>query len=168
MIGLFDNLYNGRASCTGKGFVGALRFLRVHCTTVMGGTNPYIPQPKVTKPSRTFRVTFANAGKTVEVSPDGLTSGTGLPGSVLDIALSHGIDIDHACGGVCACSTCHVWIKSGSSSCSEPTDAENDMLDLAPDLKPSSRLACQCVPNGTEDLVVEIPSWNRNLVREGD
>ncbi|NDG28187.1 MAG: ferredoxin, partial [Proteobacteria bacterium] len=37
----------------------------------------------------------------------------------------------------------------------------------APDLKPSSRLSCQCVPNGNEDIIVEIPAWNRNLVREG-
>lgn len=133
----------------------------------MGGTNPYIDKPTVVKATKKFKVTFSNLGKTIEVDPNALSSETGLPGSILNIALSHGVDIDHACGGVCACSTCHVWIKSGGSSCSEPTDAENDMLDLAPDLKPSSRLSCQCVPNGTEDLIVEIPSWNRNLVREG-
>jgi len=133
----------------------------------MGGTNPYIEKPKVEKPTRKFRITFVNSGKTVEVDPNAAPFGTGLSGSILDIALGAGIDIDHACGGVCACSTCHVWVKEGLSSCSETTDAENDMLDLAPDLKPYSRLSCQCVPNGNQDLIVEIPSWNRNLVREG-
>lgn len=133
----------------------------------MGGTNPYIEKPKVEKASRRFKITFSNLGKTIEVDPNGPSSGTGLSGSVLDIALAAGIDIDHACGGVCACSTCHVWIKEGLETCSQPTDAENDMLDLAPDLKPNSRLSCQCVPTGERDLVVEIPSWNRNLVREG-
>lgn len=87
--------------------------------------------------------------------------------SILDIALSNGIEIDHACGGVVACSTCHVHIKQGFHTCSEAEEAELDMLDLAPDLKPNSRLACQCVPNGELDITVEIPSWNRNLVREG-
>jgi len=133
----------------------------------MGGTNPYIDKPKFEKATKKFKITFVNLNKTIEVDPGAGSTGTGLPGSVLDIALGAGIDIDHACGGVCACSTCHVWVKQGLSSCSEATDAENDMLDLAPDLKPSSRLSCQCVPNGNEDLVIEIPTWNRNLVREG-
>lgn len=133
----------------------------------MGGTNPYIEKSKTEKASRSYKITFVNLDKTIVVDPQGPTSGTGLPGSILDVALASGIDIDHACGGVCACSTCHIWIKQGLGSCSQATDAENDMLDLAPDLKPSSRLSCQCVPNGQEDLVVEIPSWNRNLVREG-
>jgi len=133
----------------------------------MGGTNPYIDKPKTQKATKAFKITFVSQNKIVEVVPNRKSSGTGLEGSVLDIAMEAGIDIDHACGGVCACSTCHVWVKQGLGSCSEATDAENDMLDLAPDLKPYSRLSCQCVPNGEQDLIVEIPSWNRNLVREG-
>lgn len=133
----------------------------------MGGTNPYITNPKVEKPKKPFRITFSNQNQTIEVDPNTPPFGTGLPGSILDIALNAGIDIDHACGGVCACSTCHVYIRSGGKTCSAPTDNENDMLDLAPDVRPISRLACQCVPNGEEDIVVEIPSWNRNLAREG-
>ncbi|MBM4304348.1 MAG: 2Fe-2S iron-sulfur cluster binding domain-containing protein [Deltaproteobacteria bacterium] len=133
----------------------------------MGGTNPYIKTPDIKKPKRPFRITFLNIKKTVEVRLDHPVFGTGLPGSILDVAMGAGIDIDHACGGVCACSTCHVYIKSGGNSCSIPTENESDMLDLAPDVRPNSRLACQCVPNGEEDIVVEIPSWNRNLVREG-
>ncbi len=88
------------------------------------------------------------------------------PGSILDVALGQGIEIDHACGGVCACSTCHVIVRTGLESCNEATEDEEDMLDNAPGLEPDSRLGCQCVPDGTVDVVVEIPDWNRNLVRE--
>lgn len=134
----------------------------------MAGTNPYIKEQTVEKPKKKYRITFENLGKTIEVDPARIPYGvTGLSGSILDIALNHGVDIDHACGGVAACSTCHIWVKKGLSSCSESIVEELDMLDLAPDVKPNSRLACQCVPNGDEDIVVEIPAWNRNLVREG-
>ena len=134
----------------------------------MGGINPYIKKPDSETPSKKFKITFENQQKTVEVEPGTNFSGTGLPGSILDIALASGISIDHACGGVCACSTCHIYVKKGLDSCSEATENENDMLDLAPELKTNSRLACQCIPNGKEDLIVEIPSWNRNNVREGE
>ena len=133
----------------------------------MGGNNPYIQKPITQRPQKPFRIRFENMDKSITVPPDYPVYGTGLPGSLLDIAMSFWIDIDHACGGVCACSTCHIYVKQGQKSCSQATDNENDMLDLAPDVKPNSRLACQCVPNGEEDLVVEIPSWNRNLAREG-
>ena len=122
-----------------------------------------------------FTITFVSKGagttaeyRVIEVdSAQRPSSGTGEPGSILDIALELGIDIDHACGGVCACSTCHVVIKQGLETCNETTEAEEDQLDKAPGLTPQSRLACQCIPTGTKNLVVEIPSWNRNLVREG-
>ncbi len=134
----------------------------------MGGTNPYIQQPDVTMPTTRYRITFLPMNKTIEVDPERFPYGDdGLPGSLLDIALGHGIEIDHACGGVCACSTCHVIIKEGSETLNEATEEEEDRLDEAPNLQPASRLACQSVPNGTADLVVEVPEWNRNLVQEG-
>jgi len=67
---------------------------------------------------------------------------------------------------VCACSTCHVYIRDGKESCNEASDDELDQLDNARGLELDSRLSCQCVPDGTQDVVVEIPKWNRNLVRE--
>jgi len=134
----------------------------------MGGTNPYIKTPQSQPPKKKYKITFANYNKTVEVDPAKVPyGGTGLPGSILDVALNHGVDIDHACGGVCACSTCHVYVKEGLQSCPEASESEMDMLDLAPDLKPNSRLSCQCVPTGDSDITVEIPAWNRNLIREG-
>jgi 2Fe-2S ferredoxin len=132
----------------------------------MGGKNPYIP-PAPPPPTKPYTVTFQPDGEKVEVRPDELPySRDGQKGSILEIALGHGIDIDHACGGVCACSTCHVIVKEGLESCSEATDEELDQLDNAPGLTPRSRLACQTVPDGTRDVVIEIPSWNRNLVKE--
>ena len=134
----------------------------------MGGTNPYVPQPDVRTPIQKYKVTFLPMNVTVEVNPQRLPyNHNGLPGSILDIALGHGIDIDHACGGVCACSTCHVIIKEGAETLNEPAEAEEDQLENAPGLCSLSRLACQAVPDGTARVVVEIPQWNRNLVAEG-
>jgi ferredoxin, 2Fe-2S len=118
---------------------------------------------------RRFRIRFEGNGgdKTLEIDAEERPSSrTGEPGSLLDMALASGIEIDHACGGVAACATCHVIVSQGLSSCSEPTEPEEDQLDRAPGVTPGSRLACQCVPSGSKDLIVRIPAWNRNLVRE--
>lgn len=138
----------------------------------MGGVNPYIAAAKVTKPSKPYRVTFkfeeTGATKSVTVEPTALPyADHGLEGSILDIAEGFGIEINHSCGGVCACSTCHVYVESGGRSCSPSTDDEEDMLDEAPALTPESRLSCQCVPDGREEILVTIPRWNRNEVKEG-
>ncbi len=115
-----------------------------------------------------FTITFLPEGKVVQCDPANLPSGgLGEPGSVLDIATAAGIDIDHACGGVSACATCHIIVRDGFSSCNGSEEAEEDQLDKAPGVTPKSRLSCQCIPKGTQNLVVEIPGWNRNLVREG-
>ena len=135
----------------------------------MGGENPYIKKPSAARATRKFTIEFQPMGVKIEVDPANMpTSATGLPGSILDVALAMGIDIDHACGGVCACSTCHVIVKEGFETCSEGTEDEDDQLDKAPGLTTKSRLSCQAVPNGLKNLVVEIPDWNRNLVREGN
>lgn len=137
----------------------------------MGGTNPYIEKTEVELPTKPYTITYMLPDKTirqVQVDPDKIPYGpTGLPGSVLNIALGNGIDLEHACGGVCACSTCHVIVKEGLKSCNEGTDDEFDQLEEAPAITLQSRLGCQCVPNGTMDLVVEIPAVNKNLVKEG-
>jgi 2Fe-2S ferredoxin len=134
----------------------------------MSGKNPYLEGSRAAKARSPFTIRFLPMEKTVEVDPaDMPESGTGETGSILDIALASGIDIDHACGGVCACSTCHIIVKEGLESCGESVEAEDDQLEKAPGLTSQSRLACQCVPDGSRNLVVEIPSWNRNRVREG-
>ena len=114
-----------------------------------------------------FQVKFMPEGQIIEVDPAALPyQRDGKPGSILDIALGADIEVDHACGGVNACSTCHVVLVEGAETCGETSDAEEDMLDNAPGVVEFSRLACQAVPNGTRDIVVEIPGWNRNHAAE--
>ncbi|MDP6538608.1 MAG: 2Fe-2S iron-sulfur cluster-binding protein [Planctomycetota bacterium] len=133
----------------------------------MGGTNPYIEDVDAPLPTRAYRITFQPSGEVVEVDPARLPySREGLPGSLLEIAIAHDVDIDHACGGVCACSTCHVIVEAGGESCNPTSEDEEDMLDNAPGVRPDSRLACQAVPDGSADVVVTIPDWNRNAVKE--
>ena len=133
----------------------------------MPGINPYIEKQQFKLPELSYQITFLPLQKKVQVLSENIsTESDGLPGSILSAALDGGIDIEHSCGGVCACSTCHIIVRQGLESCSQATDDEEDMLDLAPGLEPQSRLACQCVPNGTQAMIVEIPEWNRNIVSE--
>lgn len=114
------------------------------------------------------RVTFLPEGKTVEFAYGTMPyDHHGRPMSFLDVAENYGIFLDHACGGVCACTTCHIWMKAGEKSVSEADDEELDRLDMAADQQLNSRLGCQAVITGPGTYVVEIPSWNRNYVSEG-
>ncbi len=138
----------------------------------MGGVNPYIVKVEAELPGEPFEVTFVieETGETRQFSvrPDALPYGrTGLPGSILDLAEGAGIEIEHACGGVCACATCHVYVTSGLESCQPATADEEDQLDSARAVTTDSRLSCQCVPNGRRGLTVVVPAWNKNLVKEG-
>ena len=89
----------------------------------------------------------------------------GLPESFLDVAMNLGIPLEHACGGSCACTTCHLIIRQGENNLSPMQDNEADRLDTAWDLRPSSRLGCQAVIKG--DVVAELPMYTRNYVQEG-
>jgi 2Fe-2S ferredoxin len=75
--------------------------------------------------------------------------------TILEAAEECGARVGHACGGNLACSTCHVWVHEGGDSLSETEDKENDILDKAFDVRPESRLGCQCAL-GDADIVVEI------------
>ena len=75
--------------------------------------------------------------------------------SILEIANRHGIPEGSNCGGVCGCSTCHVYVAQGLDSLEEMSDKEADRLDRAFDVKLSSRLGCQATV-ADQDLVVEI------------
>jgi len=112
-------------------------------------------------------VTFAledPAGLGVDASELKLKAGKGQ--SLLELAMDNGINIEHACGGVCACSTCHVYIEEGMASLSETTEAEEDRVEEAPGLQRNSRLSCQCVVKGDGPITLRVPSWNRNAVKE--
>ncbi|MCS6787339.1 MAG: ISC system 2Fe-2S type ferredoxin [Thiobacillaceae bacterium] len=86
--------------------------------------------------------------------------------SLCDNLLAHGIEIEHACEKSCACTTCHVILREGYESLSQPSETEEDLLDKAWGLEPTSRLSCQAIV-GEADLIVEIPKYSINMVREG-
>jgi 2Fe-2S ferredoxin len=115
-----------------------------------------------------YKITFQPENKTIEVDTNDAHKGrVGLSGSILNVALEVAkIDIEHTCGGVAACSTCHIVVEDGFDACNSPSEAELDQLDNAPDVTLKSRLSCQCVPTGEKDITVRIPAWNRNLVKE--
>ena len=111
------------------------------------------------------KVTFKNL-RTVEFESGELPYvDHGKPESLLDIAMNFGINLEHACGGSCACTTCHVHVKQGADNLSPPDEDELDRLDMAADLRLESRLGCQALVTG--DVTVEIPAWNRNYISEG-
>ena len=126
------------------------------------------PNEKNIPAGKLVRVTFQPEGRTVEFEFGTMPyEHHGKPMSFLDVAENNDIFLDHACGGVCACSTCHVLIKAGESGLSEADDDELDRLDMAADQQLNSRLGCQAVITRPGNYVVEIPAWNRNYVTEG-
>jgi len=91
----------------------------------------------------------------------------GEPGSILDVLLGHGAHLEHACGGNCACTTCHVVVKRGRDHLCEATEEEEDLLDKAPGLTATSRLGCQAVVQGSSaEIVVLVPRFTINHAGE--
>ena len=85
--------------------------------------------------------------------------------TILDNLLEYGIEVEHACEKSCACTTCHVVLRVGFDELDPAEEKEEDMLDKAWGLEPSSRLSCQAVVKDG-DLVVEIPKYTINMVSE--
>ncbi len=100
-----------------------------------------------------------------QICPEGATINVDSGISICDAALSHGIEIEHACEKSCACTTCHVHVRQGMDSLNEPSEDEEDYLDKAWGLDPDSRLSCQAIV-GSDDLTIEIPKYTINLVSE--
>ncbi|OQD72741.1 hypothetical protein PENDEC_c019G01044 [Penicillium decumbens] len=112
------------------------------------------------KPGEEINVTFIDKDS-VEVKLQ-VAEGDNL----LDIAQANDLEMEGACGGSCACSTCHVIVEDPDmfDKMEEPSDDENDMLDLAFGLTETSRLGCQVVMTKDLDgLVVRLPTMTRNL-----
>lgn len=131
----------------------------------MVGPNPdYVPPKNVRLPTRKYRVRFLPQEVDVEVDPARIPYAcTGLSGSLLQTAIANRIFLNHMCGGMCSCTTCLVVVREGIESCNPRQEAEVLLVQDVPGFEANSRLACQCVPDGTRDLVVEVPSWNRAL-----
>ncbi|KAL7814534.1 ferredoxin [Trichoderma aethiopicum] len=112
------------------------------------------------KPGEELWVTFID--KEGEEHKFAVSAGDNL----LDIAQANDLEMEGACGGSCACSTCHVIVESEEyyDKMPEPEDDENDMLDLAFGLTETSRLGCQVkMTKELDGLVVRLPSMTRNL-----
>lgn len=101
----------------------------------------------------------------VELCPDGAVIEAKAGDTICDTLLAHGIEIEHACEKSCACTTCHVILRKGFDSLNPAEELEEDMLDKAWGLEPTSRLSCQAVVDD-EDLIVEIPKYTINMVKE--
>lgn len=100
-----------------------------------------------------------------ELAPEGAAFDVTEGVSLCDALLEHGIEIEHACGKVGACTTCHVVVRKGFDSLAPSKESEDDMLDRAWGLEPTSRLSCQALVAAT-DLVIEIPKYSVNHAKE--
>ncbi|MFZ2651820.1 MAG: ISC system 2Fe-2S type ferredoxin [Burkholderiaceae bacterium] len=100
-----------------------------------------------------------------EYCPAG-TEITADPGtSICEALLEHHIEIEHACELSCACTTCHVIVREGFDSLGELDESEEDLLDRAWGLEPTSRLSCQAILS-QRDVVIEIPKYSINHAKE--
>lgn len=98
-----------------------------------------------------------------ELSPrvlSGITSNR----TILEVLLDEGIELHHNCGAVCACTTCHIYVKQGDEFITEATDKEEDYIDRAINPTIQSRLACQCMLlDGQGDIHIRIPDQTQFL-----
>jgi 2Fe-2S ferredoxin len=85
--------------------------------------------------------------------------------SILEIALNNNIELHHNCGGVCACSTCHVYVEKGDELIPEISDKEEDFIDRAVNPRLNSRLGCQCIleEGGSGELTILVPDQSQFL-----
>jgi 2Fe-2S ferredoxin len=84
--------------------------------------------------------------------------------SLLEIALKNNIELHHNCGGVCACSTCHLYVEAGDVHLEELSDKEEDFIDRAVNPRLNSRLGCQCVLlEGNGSITVTLPDQTQFL-----
>lgn len=100
-----------------------------------------------------------------DLCPEGRDIEVKSGASLCESLLKAGVEIEHACEMVTACSTCHVYVRQGGASLAEASDDENDQLDNAWGLTADSRLAC-CVKLTDTDLTIEFPKHTRNHARE--
>ncbi|CAB4255390.1 similar to Saccharomyces cerevisiae YPL252C YAH1 Ferredoxin of the mitochondrial matrix required for formation of cellular iron-sulfur proteins [Maudiozyma barnettii] len=114
---------------------------------------------KTPKPGEELKITF------IEKDGNQKTFDVAEGETLLDIAQGHNLDMEGACGGSCACSTCHVIVDPDYyDAIPEPEDDENDMLDLAYGLTETSRLGCQVkMKKDIDGIRVALPQMTRNV-----
>jgi len=101
-----------------------------------------------------------------ELCPAGAAFDATAGQSLCDALLAHGIDIEHACEQSGACATCHVIVREGFDLLAPADENEEDRLDSAWGLAPTSRLSCQAMVPEHGDLVIEIPRYSINHAKE--
>ena len=101
-----------------------------------------------------------------ELCPHGAVIAAESGMTICDVLLANHIEIEHACEKSCACTTCHVIVRQGLESLPLAEEKEEDLLDKAWGLEPNSRLSCQATIM-QQDLVIEIPKYSINMVKEG-
>jgi 2Fe-2S ferredoxin len=100
-----------------------------------------------------------------EYAPQGAAVPATPGTSICEALLEAGIEIEHACEMSCACTTCHVIVREGFESLGEMDEGEEDLLDRAWGLEPTSRLSCQAIVSD-RDVTIEIPKYSINQVKE--
>lgn len=100
-----------------------------------------------------------------EYAPQGAEVSAPAGTSICEALLDNGIEIEHACEMSCACTTCHVVVREGFASLGEMDESEEDLLDRAWGLEPTSRLSCQAILSN-QDVTVEIPKYTINHAKE--
>jgi 2Fe-2S ferredoxin len=97
----------------------------------------------------------------VRFMPDAIEVEVPVGTSFLEAARQTDAHVGSACGGVCACSTCHVYVKEGLDQLSEVSDREEDIMDKAFDVRPDSRLGCQAKMLADRTYVLEVSRESR-------
>ncbi len=100
-----------------------------------------------------------------EICPEGAVIDAKPGKNLCQNLLDNDVEIEHACEMSCACTTCHVIVHEGYESLNPPSEDEEDLLDKAWGLQPTSRLSCQVIVGNTP-LVIEIPRYTINYARE--
>lgn len=94
---------------------------------------------------------------------DNITTGI----TILEITEENDIELNHNCGAVCACSTCHVYVLEGGDELDEISESEDDFIDRAINPSLDSRLACQCIIREEDtELLVKIPDQKEIIGHE--
>jgi 2Fe-2S ferredoxin len=97
----------------------------------------------------------------VKFEPEGIEIEVPVGTSLLEASQKAGAQVGSACGGVCACSTCHVYVKQGLADLAEASDREEDIMDKAFDVKSNSRLGCQSKILRDTTIVIETSRESR-------
>ncbi|HHS95868.1 MAG TPA: 2Fe-2S iron-sulfur cluster binding domain-containing protein [Phaeodactylibacter sp.] len=87
--------------------------------------------------------------------------------SILEVVEDNDVHLNHNCGGVCACSTCHIYVEKGNEFLEEISDKEEDFIDRAINPRLESRLACQCVIlDDKAEIEIQIPDQSKIIGHE--